>query len=288
MNLIVAEKAGFCCGVERAFELGAEFLKGNGKKKRVVTMHPIVHNTSVMTKLYEMGLEQITSFEEAGLKPGDIYVVNAHGDPAAIEKAKKLGLQILDTTCGNVKKAQQAAKDFRSKGYFVLVYGKPGHAEMKGITYFTLPEMTYILESLEKSKSFAALYSNNNDVGLISQTTMMLDEFKQIGEYLKQALKVKVTVADTVCSSTKERQEEAEAIAKQVKIMIVVGGYDSSNTKSLADICRKTTTTYHIESPAQLKPEWFSDKCDVGVTAGASTPKRDIEGVIEKIRVYSS
>ena len=138
-----------------------------------------------------------------------------------------------------------------------------------------------IVSSIEELKTLDL----NKKIGIVSQTTQEVEKFNQIVDYVKDKAK-ETKVHNTICSATRLRQEAAAELAKKVNLVVVIGGYNSANTVKLKDICSRITDTKHIESADELKEEWFKDKENIGITAGASTPEWVIEEVVNKISSF--
>lgn len=177
-----------------------------------------------------------------------------------------------------MKKVQNLANQYSTKGYKVILLGDKGHSEVKGI--------------ISNSKNIIVV-SNKNETEkinfekacLLSQTTQSVEKFNEIAEMLKSRV-YELKVINTICDATKKRQDSALKTSKKVNIMIIIGGYNSANTKRLKEICSKITETKHIETASEIKKEWFKGKKSVGITAGASTPDFVIEKIKNKIKSF--
>ncbi len=270
MNVKLAEESGFCFGVEKALDRIND-LKG---REDVYVLGKLIHNPQVIGQLKKSGIRFVDSIDE--IEKGTL-VVSAHGvSDDVIEKAKENGLNIIDTTCPLVKTVHNITKKLEKMGYRVIIFGDKEHTEVRGIQG-NLKEPIIIgsvqeLDNLEEGK-----------YALVSQTTQDVVKFNEITESLKSKIK-DVVISDTICSATKLRQENAKKLAKDVELMIVIGGYNSANTKRLRDICSEITETKHIENVDELEKEWFNGKKNIGVTAGASTPHYIISEVIDTIK----
>ena len=269
MKVKLAQESGFCFGVKKALDR----IKTIEGREDVYVLGKLIHNPQVIKELKEQGIkfiEDISDIEEGTL------VISAHGvSEDVIWEAKGKGLRIIDTTCPLVKNVHNITKNLEKQSYRIIIYGDKEHTEVKGIKG-NLKEPIIIsdiseLDSLEEGR-----------YALVSQTTQDVVKFNAISERLKGKVNGLI-VSDTICSATRLRQENAGKIAKEVELMIVIGGYNSANTKRLEDICSKIVDTKHIESADELDEKWFSGKENIGVTAGASTPESVIKEVVDKI-----
>ena len=172
------------------------------------------------------------------------------------------------------------AKTLSEEGYTIVFLGEPDHIEVKGVVDY-VGKNIFVVKDLEEVKNLNLL--KDQKIAFLSQTTQIPEKFYEIKKYFEENFQ-NLKIVDTICLATKERQDEAVNVAKQVDVMIVVGGYKSSNTKKLFEICKKITLTYHIESVEDLKNEWFECKEKAGLIAGASTPYWIIDEVVEKIK----
>jgi len=275
MKILVVKNAGFCFGVKRAINLAFEAAKKSGKK--VYTLGPLIHNPQVVEELKREGVQPIQNIKK--IKSGTL-IIRSHGaHPRIIQQAKKKGLKIIDATCPFVRRAQENARALHKEGYRVVVVGEAHHPEVQGIIGYA--ENVAIVVN-QDTKNLSLL--KDKRIGVIAQTTLNLDTFKQIvGLLLEKAREIKIF--NTICNATANTQKATLKMAKDVDLMIVVGGKNSANTTRLAKLCKeKGKPTYHIETATELKRVWFKGKKRIGVTAGTSTPKWIVNQVIKKTR----
>lgn len=271
MKVKVAPEAGFCFGVRRAVNLALEKSKGwDGPK---YSLGPLVHNSHVVEKLTRSGLEAIDDVGEA--EPGGLLVIRSHGvGPDVLSEAQKRNLVVVDATCPFVKRAQRAARDFSFRGLQVVVVGDREHPEVKGIVAWA-GGSALVVQNPEEAKSLPQLGA----VGVVVQTTQTRENFASVLEVLKQK-SVQVEVCNTICRATELRQQAAVELAREVDVMVVVGGVNSANTAKLAMLSRSVgTPTYQVETAGEIDPAWFEGAEVAGLTAGASTPDWIIEEV---------
>ncbi len=273
MKVILAKQAGFCFGVKRATQMAFEAA---GKDQKTYTLGPIIHSPQVVGKLEELGIKALDSLN--GLDNGTI-IIRSHGvELKDINEAKQKKLDIVDATCPFVKKAQEHVKSLSEAGYGVIVVGDADHPEVQGIVSYG-GEKVYVVASGEDVKKLPKM----SKIGVVAQTTQSFENLKNVvSECLMRNGEIRVY--NTICDATAVRQEEAKALAKRVDCMLVIGGFNSANTRRLLEVCAEIQPrTHHIETAAEINPAWFEGAERVGVTAGASTPKWIIDEVVNKI-----
>lgn len=273
MKIILAKRAGFCFGVKRATQMAFEAAD---RKTHTYTLGPIIHSPQVVQRLEEMGVKVVNSLAE---QDSGTIIIRSHGVTAAeLEEAARKQLEIVDATCPFVKKAQEHVKSLSQAGYDVVVVGDADHPEVQGIVSYATGKV-YVVGSEEQ----AARLPRMGKIGVVAQTTQAFENLKHVvQECLKKGGEIRVF--NTICDATAVRQQEAQELARQVDCMVVIGGYNSANTKRLAEVCAELQPkTYHIETAQELDPVWFESVETVGVTAGASTPKWLIDDVMERI-----
>ncbi len=268
MKVICAENMGFCSGVKRALDMVLN-------ERNAYTLGQLIHNPQVVELLEKKGIKVVNSVDEADRT----LIITAHGTPKSnIEKAKKKELRIIDTTCPLVKRVHELAVEFDKKEYKIILLGDKEHQEVKG-TASNAKDVTIISSDEEASKM------KLDKACFLSQTTQSLEKFKEIADILKKNIP-ELKIFNTICDATKKRQDSAMNLAKKVDLMIIIGGYNSANTKRLKEICNKIVETKHIEKADEIDFEWFKDKKIVGLTAGASTPDQVIKRVKDRIEKY--
>ena len=273
MEIILAKQAGFCFGVKRATHMAFEAA---GKGGETFTLGPIIHSPQVVQKLEDMGVRVIHNLSE---QENGTIIIRSHGVAAEeVDEAVRKALDIVDATCPFVKKAQEHVKSLSLAGYDVVVVGDADHPEVQGIVSYATGKV-YVVASGEEAASLPKMAK----IGVVAQTTQSFENLKNV--VLECLMKGgEIRVFHTICDATAVRQEEAKELAQRVDSMIVIGGYNSANTKRLAEVCAELQPrTYHIETAQQLDPAWFKGVGKIGVTAGASTPKWLIDEVMERI-----
>jgi 4-hydroxy-3-methylbut-2-enyl diphosphate reductase len=274
----VARYAGVCYGVERALKLAEEASTGG---QRVKTLGPLIHNPQAVAALREQGVEVAACLEEVS---DETLVIRTHGvDPAIIAQAKTKGLDVVDATCPFVTKAQKAAEQLRAEGYTLVVVGEADHPEVEGIVAHAGGEAIVV-----GSEDELPARLSSRRIGIVVQTTQSPGRLAAVVDALLPRAN-ELRVFNTICSATEQRQMAAEELARDVDVMVIVGGHNSGNTKRLAEISHSVNRrTYHVETADELEPEWFDRAETVGVTAGASTPDEQIRGVITAIEALDA
>lgn len=273
MDVVLAKTAGFCFGVKRAVDTVYE----QAEKGNVYTYGPIIHNEEVVKDLEEKGV-RILADEQAlkDLEAGTV-VIRSHGVERSIyELIKEKGLELVDATCPFVKKIHNIVDTDSAKGKQIIIIGDKNHPEVMGIVGWC-NQAPIVLESEEEAENLS--FSGDKEISLVSQTTFNHKKFNKVVEIFKEK-GYNISVYNTICNATEERQREAASIAKQVDAMIVIGGKNSSNTQKLFDISKKEcANTYYIQTLVDLDLAAFESVGRVGITAGASTPNQIIKEV---------
>jgi 4-hydroxy-3-methylbut-2-enyl diphosphate reductase len=273
MEIKIAQPSGFCFGVKRSIDMVEKAIKDG--KKNIQIFGPIVHNPQQIKVLEEKGVKMVNNIDE--IQPGTLFI-RAHGiSPQVYEELKKKNVEIIDATCPFVNVEQNYAKKLYEEGYQVIIIGEKNHPEALGAQGYAPGSL--IIGSVEEAKNLKEVPK----IGAVVQTTLEPEEVAKIVAELFHKAK-EVRVYNTICQSTKMRQPAAKQLAQEVDLMIVVGGKNSGNTRRLAEVSSRIKTTYHIETAAELKKEWFKGVKKVGVSAGASTPDFIINEVVEAIK----
>ena len=278
MEVTVAKTAGFCFGVKRAVEKVYEQI---GKtEKPIYTYGPIIHNEQVVGDLQEKGVEVIDTLEELKTIRDAVVVIRSHGVGKDVyDILKENGVEIVDATCPYVKKIHRIVEKQTAEGRRVLIVGSEDHPEVQGIKGWG-DERTKVIENMDNFRRLEL--PEDEKLCIVSQTTFNYKKFQDLVEKISKT-RYDITVLNTICNATQERQVEAMRIASQVDVMLVIGGKHSSNTQKLYDICRKECkNTYYIQTLGDFNPECISSVRSVGITAGASTPNNIIEEVHTK------
>lgn len=279
-NILLAKKSGFCFGVNRAVEKLNELL--NGGTQNIYTLGPIIHNPQVVDEFCKKGVYPIDLAEVKKLGPGDTVVIRSHGiSLQTFEMLKSLGVNLIDATCPFVSKIHRIVEKASKEGKTILIAGSESHPEVIGIRGYCYGENYIFKNSIELQnllKTHETLKSS--EVTVVAQTTFSKVEWENCLKIVKRVC-TSANFFDTICSATLERQSEAEIMAKRSDVMIVIGGKESSNTSKLKEICSRYCDTFLIETPAEIPFEKLIDSKNIGLTAGASTPTKNIMEVME-------
>lgn len=279
MKIKVADKSGFCFGVKRAVDSVYERLEKGGK---IYTYGPIIHNEQVVGELEERGVKVINSEEELmGISEGTV-IIRSHGVTKHIyDLIENRGLEVVDATCPFVKKIHRIVEKESRAGKHIIVIGSRKHPEVEGIISWVEGPVT-VIENETEADEFTP--ENRCEICVVSQTTFNNNKFKELVDIF-QKKGYYVSVANTICNATEERQTEAKKIASSVDAMIVIGGAGSSNTQKLYEICkRECANTQYIQTVDDLVLDSIDSIKSVGITAGASTPKKIIQEVQSYVR----
>ena len=295
----IDSNSGFCAGVIRAINKAEEFLKEGKGEKRLFSLGAIVHNDAELGRLVKQGLVTIDKedLDEMVNADGEVLLIRAHGEPPQTYRtAEGLGFSIIDCTCPVVLKLQERIRDaYRrlSEGGQIIIFGKPGHAEVLGLIGQT-DGTAIVVENILMLEEFMENGTVRTDIPteVFSQTTKSPAEYSRLCERLEEKMGGKglLKVHDTICSQVATRHERLSKFALEHDIIIFVSGKASSNGKVLCDLCKSLNIrTYHIDSTEEIKREWFRADDKVGVCGATSTPKwllEDVAGHILDLNKY--
>ena len=274
MEVKKAYALGTCFGVRDAISLALEFEH----KEDLTILGQLVHNPQVAYDLKKSGIKMVQSIDE---KINTKYVmITAHGISEHIKKQLlDDGYYVQDASCPLVVRVHKAIRKLVRDGYFPVVIGQKEHVEVRGIVG-DLKEYEIILKEEDISR-----LDPHKKIGIVSQTTQPIKSVLKIVEGIKKYTQAKVKFVDTVCQPTKDRQKAIEDLCKEVDIVMVIGGFNSSNTKKLKDVSeKKGLRTHHIEGISNIKKEWFLPHDRVGISAGTSTPSHIIDEVYKYLQ----
>lgn len=280
-KITLAKHSGFCYGVKRAVET-VKKLKLENPNKKIFILGELIHNSHVINELRNLGIETINEIPSCG---DGICVIRSHGaSPEIFKKVKDAGFEIVDLTCPDVKKVQQKAISIVKNGYYLIIVGKAEHPEVMAIKANALQfgDKVAVINKPDQLKGIQDELKACKKIGVVVQTTQRISTLNDVISALVPLSK-ELLIANTICPSTTLRQKEAQEIAKDADLMIVVGSKKSANTTHLAEILNKITKTVHIEDDTELDNEVFENATKISVTAGASTPESIINNVINKI-----
>ena len=268
MELIIAETAGFCMGVDLALNKLDRAVANPPQGGTIHTLGPIIHNQQVLERYQKFGVAQTDG--QHRLNASDVVVIRAHGIPRQIQENLELqGVTIIDATCPKVKKAQILIQRQADQGKHLLLFGERDHPEVQGLISYASRHTVF--ESLEELQ--AQHLVKGTTYFLAAQTTQDRESFNAIRDFLRASVDEYMTILDTICTATKDRQDEVRNLSRQVQAMVVVGGKNSGNTRRLAQIAKESGIyATHIETADELPLQELATFERIGLTAGASTP----------------
>ena len=270
----IAKRTGFCYGVREAIDKAKESAAAG---KATHTLGQVVHNEGVIRDLQQVGVQSVESLDD--VDHGSAVVIRAHGvKPEVFERAEARGLEVIDGTCTWVIQEQKQLEELVTEGYTVVLLGTPKHPEVVGLLGFA-PDAIVVDEEADWDR-----IPRRKRMALITQSTQPPWKFEKLAAFMVgRAHELKVI--NSVCPVTIRRQEDTLETAREVDLMVVVGGRHSANTKELTRLCEIVgTPAIQIENARDLTdPAPFDGARVVGVTGGTSTPIEDLRDVAERI-----
>ena len=315
-QVILAKSAGFCFGVHRAIDTVYE----RTDKKNVYTYGPIIHNEEVVKDLESKGVKAISDVNEivsdtsisakgdananaydanadivsdknvSSVSHENVHVENAtviirsHGVSKSVyDSIRNKNYDIVDATCPFVLKIHKIVEQESAKGKQIIIIGNEKHPEVEGIMGWSHSPVL-VIDSAEKARNIQL--DKQKEVVIVSQTTFNYNKFKELVEIINEK-GYNITIKNTICNATEERQTEARDIAQKVDAMIVIGDKSSSNTRKLYEICKgECENTFYIQTLKDLDLDSLESVNSIGITAGASTPNNIIEEVYTNVREF--
>jgi len=281
MKLTIAKSAGYCFGVKRAVNM--VYQEAEEAKVPVYTYGPIIHNEEVVRDLKQRGVHVVRELKELENLPKGKIIIRSHGISRREHEAMKAcGFEVLDATCPFVLKIHRLVEKYSKEGYRIVIAGNEHHPEVEGILGWVEGQPAYTVTSQEDIEKL--LLKEGEKVCLVAQTTFNYNKFQELVEIIKKK-GYDISVLDTICNATEERQTEARKIAAESDLMIVIGDKHSSNTQKLYEISKKEcANTYYIQTSKDMDYHQIQSINNVGITAGASTPNNIIEEVSKNVR----
>ena len=280
MKVKLAKSAGFCMGVRRAMEIVLSEANKN-KSSELYTFGPLIHNRQVLELLHSKGVRVL---EDVRAEIGAKVVIRAHGIPPQLRmQLRSSKAEIIDATCPKVGRVQAIIKYYTKKGYTAIIVGDPDHPEVAGLKGYGGESAWVVSDPAE----LTSIPLDHDKVFVVAQTTQNAKRYEEIVSKIK-ARSPNALIFDTICEATHQRQAEVRELAKQVDAVVVVGGYESGNTKRLVEIARSEgKPAFHVETTSDLNIAELEKMDVVGVTAGASTPNwliKDVVTALQKIK----
>ena len=278
LKIILSKKMGFCFGVKKSVNLAKNALKA--RKDNLYMLGSIINNPQVIEYFTKKGIKIVDNLDE--VPEESTVITRAHGiSPTMLKQAYQKKLSVVDTTCPYVKKVQKIARNLKEKNYFIVIYGDKKHPEILSLLD-TVQNNALVINSISEVEKI----TTKEKICFISQTTKNIYDFYKLSSALLNKAE-ELRIFNTICKSTTERQKSALELAKEVDVMLVIGGKESANTTRLAEIGKNQgVKTYHIETKNQLKYKWFRPEDKVGITSGASTPDWVTNEVIDKLKEW--
>jgi len=283
MEFVRAKSAGFCMGVSLALNKLDDIIKKKDIPGDIYILGSIIHNPQVVAEYAQKGIISADTPEE--IPTGSIVVIRAHGITKQVQQElSERGIMVVDATCPKVKDACLLIEENTSKGRVLLLFGEEAHPEVKCLLSYATGD-TVVFDTLEECQK--CNLDPSRKYCLAAQTTQDKHVFDAISRELSKRKGLDLRVINTICDATMMRQGEATKIADKSDFVIVAGGYNSSNTRRLAQVIEASgTSAIHIETAAELPLDDLQKFRKIGLTAGASTPKKivdEIQQVLESL-----
>jgi 4-hydroxy-3-methylbut-2-enyl diphosphate reductase len=276
MRVLRAARLGMCFGVRDAIDLALEHADAGP----LTILGDLVHNPTVLRALEAKGIA--IARDVTGVTTPTV-MVTAHGtSERTLARTRALGLTVVEATCPLVHVAHRAVAALARDGYHVVIVGQREHVEVRGLT----DDLDRENFSVVLDASDVLALEAHPRFGVAAQTTQPVEKVRHLVEQIRRRFPhSEVRFVDTVCKPTKDRQAAAVEMARQADVVIVVGGRSSNNTRELVNTCaRYCARVHHVQTDADIRPEWFDDATVVGLTAGTSTPDDLIDRVEARLR----
>lgn len=278
MEIKIAKEIGYCYGVRDAVDMAIdESDKARGDK--VYTFGPVIHNHHTIDMLKdEHNVHTVDSMEEIGEK-GATVVIRTHGTtPPRMAALKEAGFDVKDATCPFVLKTQRKAREYAAEGFHIVILGHRQHPEVVGIAgqvpnSHTIVDKREDIDQVKKHLKIAALF----------QSTVTFEDYVWAIPVLASRC-YEFKVLQTICGVTITRQKRSSEVAREVDLMIVIGGRNSSNTKKLVEVCAKFCRTVQIEEPEESDAIDLGGVGRVGISTGTSTPEFLVDALVERLK----
>ena len=280
-KVIIAKPRGFCAGVEMAIETVERALKKHGPPLYV--FHEIVHNLHVVRDFTARGVRFVQSIDEVPAHAKLVF--SAHGvSPMEWRRAKEKQLEIIiDATCPLVEKVHREVRKFAAQGYWIILVGHERHDEIVG-TSGEAPDRIRIVANVTEAQMVDI--PDPSKVAVLTQTTLSVDDTREVIEVLKQRFPLMITPAkDDICYATQNRQDAVKQLAKEVDLVMVIGSRNSENSNQLCKVARdQGARAYLIDDCSQIDAQWLAGVARVGITSGASVPDHLVQAAAEYFR----
>lgn len=279
-KILIAAPRGWCAGVDRAVDIVERALVRNGPP--VYVRKQIVHNMHVVRELETKGAIFVESEDE--VPEGSVCVLSAHGvAPSVYENSQKRNLRLIDATCPLVTKVHVEARRFAKQKKTVFLIGHVGHEEVVG-TFGQAPDRTIVVESPEDVERLEI--DDPGDVAFVSQTTLAVDDTRQVVDALKKRFpQITAPAKDDICYASQNRQSAVKQIASMADLVLVVGSVNSSNSNRLVEVAREVgVKSFLVEDEKDIEQSWIEEAEVIGISSGASTPEVLVDRVVAHLK----
>ncbi len=279
MEIVLAQPRGFCAGVVRAIEIVEQALAVYGPP--IYVLHEIVHNQHVVADLRARGA--IFTEDLASVPAGAVTIFSAHGvSEARVEEARARRLEVIDATCPLVAKVHMQAQKYSRDGLEVVIVGHPGHPEVEG-TRGRIPGPVHVVSTPQDVAGLAV--GDPRRLAYVTQTTLSVDDTREVLTALRARFPaIRGRELDGICYATQNRQNAVRALAQEAQFLLVVGARNSSNSNRLREVgAQAGVPAYLVQDAGEIDPAWLAPGMRVGVTAGASTPERLVQEVLDRL-----
>ena len=281
-KVLLAQPRGFCAGVERAIEIVERALEIHGAP--VYVRHEIVHNKRVVDTLRQKGGVFVDEVDE--IPDDSVTIFSAHGISEAVENQARLrNLPIIDATCPLVSKVHKEGQNHSKSNRDVILIGHAGHPEVEG-TMGRIPGQVHLVTNVDDVNALEI--RDQNEVAYVTQTTLSVDDTRDIIEALKKRFP-KIIGPDVrdICYATQNRQQAVRYVTDDIDLLLVVGAQNSSNSNRLKEIGAEHNIPSHlIDDATSFDPNWLEDVSTIGITAGASAPEELVTELLARLDEY--
>jgi len=286
MRVLLANPRGFCAGVDRAIDIVERALELFGAP--IYVRHEVVHNRHVVERLRALGAVFVDELNE--VPAASTVIFSAHGVSSAVEEeARARQLTVFDATCPLVTKVHMEVQRYAREGRDVLLIGHAGHPEVEGTMGRFDPAGGGRIHLIESVGDVASLVVRDPArLAFVTQTTLSVDDTAEIVAALRARFPQLATPRrEDICYATQNRQDAVKKLLEQCDVLLVVGSRTSSNSNRLRELADRAGVAGHlIDGPEDLRPEWFTGKRAVGLTAGASAPELLVQRVVEQLKSW--
>ncbi len=272
LSVTIDQQSGFCFGVVYAIQMAEDFLENHDT---LYCLGDIVHNDLEVNRLKAKGLHIINHDDLVHLKNTSV-LIRAHGEPpSTYQIALENNIELIDASCPVVLKLQNRVRNAYDSDTQIIIFGKPGHAEVNGLLGQT-QNQAIVITSIEDLDSANINYSK--PIQFFSQTTKSTAKFYQIKQEIEKRIQNEFKANDTICRQVSNREPQLDTFAKNFDVIIFIAGKKSSNGKVLYEVCKQSNpNSYFISSVEEIELEWFKEAKTVGICGATSTPMWQME-----------